>query len=112
MSDTPTPGQVAYEAFWQAFAVAFGADADSWDIIHPGTQRAWDAAAQAVLAGDVQHTYPSNYPPGTHWATDEAWAILDTLKPGVISDDVRFFLAGSIAGTLMRIRRDAMRGST
>jgi hypothetical protein len=37
--------------------------------------------------------------------TDEAWHVLDILKPGVLSDDVRFFLAGAIAGTLMRVAR-------
>ena len=52
----------------------------------------------------VQHTYPDRYPPGTHWASDAAWEILDTIKPGVISDDVRAFLAGLIAGRLMRER--------
>jgi hypothetical protein len=54
---------------------------------------------------EQEHTYPSDYPPGTHWATDEAWHILDILTPGVLSDDVRAFLAGAIAGTLMRVAR-------
>ena len=58
-----------------------------------------------MLSTDQEHTYPSDYPPGTHWTTDEAWHILDTLKPGVLSDDVRYFLAGAIAGTLMRVAR-------
>jgi hypothetical protein len=49
-----------------------------------------------------EHEYPSDYAPGTHWAIDEAWAILDTIKPGVISADVRAFLAGQIAARLMR----------
>jgi hypothetical protein len=52
-----------------------------------------------------EHTYPSDYPPGTHWATDEAWHVLDILTPGVLSDDVRAFLAGAIAGTLLRVAR-------
>jgi hypothetical protein len=47
-----------------------------------------------------QHTYPSNYPPGTNWATDAAWELLDQIKPGVIPDHVRFFLAGAFAGRL------------
>jgi hypothetical protein len=53
-----------------------------------------------------KHTYLSRYLPGSHWATDEAWAILDLVKPGVIPDDVRFLLAGVIAGTLMRYKHD------
>lgn len=53
---------------------------------------------------NTKHRYPDRYPPGTHWATDAAWEILDTIKPGVISDDVRAFLAGQIAGRLMRER--------
>ena len=53
----------------------------------------------------TEYTYPSDYPPGTHWATDEAWHVLDILKPGVLTDDVRCFLAGAIAGTLMRVAR-------
>jgi hypothetical protein len=59
----------------------------------------------AQCAGkDDDHHYPDRYPPGTHWATDAAWEILDSIKPGVISDDVRAFLAGQIAGRLMRER--------
>jgi hypothetical protein len=54
-----------------------------------------------------QHTYPPDYPPGTHWAVDEAWGILDTLRPDAIHPDIRLLLAGMIAGTLVRIRRDA-----
>jgi|SRR5882672_3133307 len=48
--------------------------------------------------------YPSKYPPGTHWSTNEAWSILDTIKDGVIPDDVRCFLAGLISGTLCKER--------
>ncbi len=51
---------------------------------------------------DARHTYPSKYPPGIHWAVDEAWHILDMIKPGLIPDDVRSFLAGSIAGALVK----------
>ena len=53
-----------------------------------------------------KHTYPSNHNPGTHWATDEAWKILDNLKPGAIPDDIRNFLAGAIAGTLIRVKQE------
>jgi hypothetical protein len=51
---------------------------------------------------EPKHTYPSQHPEGLHWATDEAWQILDMLKPGAIPDDIRFLLAGLIAGKLMR----------
>lgn len=57
-----------------------------------------------------QHTYPSEYPPGTHWASDAAWEILDRLTPGAISDDVRAYLAGSIAGRLMMERETHTQG--
>lgn len=50
------------------------------------------------------HEYPSEYGPGTHWATDAAWKILDTLRPGTLSVEVRAYLAGQIAGRLMRER--------
>jgi hypothetical protein len=49
-----------------------------------------------------QHEYPSNYPPGKHWAIDAAWEILDTLKPGVLSIEARSLLAGMITGRLMK----------
>lgn len=47
-SPTPTPGQLAYEAF----DAAFPADRFvrlTWDEQAPAVQRAWEAAAQAVL---------------------------------------------------------------
>lgn len=46
--------------------------------------------------------YPSNYGPGKNWALDEAWSILDSIKDGIIPDDVRSFLAGSITATILR----------
>ncbi len=52
----------------------------------------------------TEHEYPDRYGPGAHWAIDAAWKILDTVKPGVISTEVRAFLAGQIAGRLMRER--------
>lgn len=55
---------------------------------------------------EAKHTYPSGYPPGTHWATDEAWRILDAIKPGLIPDDVRAYLAGAITGALMKITKE------
>jgi hypothetical protein len=57
-----------------------------------------------------EHTYPFAYRPGSHWAITEAWAILDLLHPGVLSENVRALLAGAIAGTLERVVADARRG--
>ena len=52
----------------------------------------------------LPQTYPSRHPPGSRWSTTAAWAILDLIKPGIIPDDVRAFLAGSIAGRLEQER--------
>jgi hypothetical protein len=41
-----------------------------------------------------QHTYPSEYPRGKHWALDVAWSGLDLIRPGLIPEDVRALLAG------------------
>jgi hypothetical protein len=46
MSDTPTPGQVAYAAYAAGFPLR-----PVWAYLHPHTQAAWEAAAQAVRAG-------------------------------------------------------------
>jgi len=49
MTDTPTPGQIAYAAWW----MTFGDDpplADAYQALTPRARRAWEAAAQAVLA--------------------------------------------------------------
>lgn len=56
-----------------------------------------------------KHEYPSKYgpgKPGAHPAVEEAWAILDTVKPGVIPLDVRSWLAGLITGALIRTAKD------
>jgi hypothetical protein len=50
--------------------------------------------------------YPSLYLPGSHWAIDEAWRILDMLKDGAIPENVRLLLAGMIAGALMKARKE------
>lgn len=52
------------------------------------------------------HSYPSDYPPGKHWALDEAWAILDMFTPGAMSTDTRYLLAGMIFGMLLRLARE------
>jgi hypothetical protein len=56
-----------------------------------------------------EHSYPSKYPPGTHWAIDEAWKILDQLPVGMLPDDLRAFIAGQIAGAFMRIAQEGGR---
>ena len=48
MPDTPTPGEVAYEAFWARDLPDFRGDA--WGTMDHLTQARWEAAAQAVLA--------------------------------------------------------------
>lgn len=48
------------------------------------------------------HEYPPDYPPGKHWSIDAAWEILDSIKPGLIPQDIRCFLAGQIAGRLVQ----------
>lgn len=54
----------------------------------------------------LEHIYPSEHLPGSHWAVTEAWTIVDAIKPGVLSEDVRCYLAGTIAGTLVRLRQE------
>lgn len=51
----------------------------------------------------AERPYPSAHLPGTHWATDEAWGILDSLPVGMLPDDYRFLIAGQISGALMRV---------
>lgn len=50
-----------------------------------------------------EHTYPSRYPKDSAIPeVREAWKMLDMVTPGIIPPDVRAFLAGIIAGALMR----------
>lgn len=56
----------------------------------------------------AKHQYPSRYTPGQHWATDRAWDILDRLPVGTLSTEQRAFIAGMIAGALMREREKGM----
>lgn len=57
----------------------------------------------SLVIGDNGHSYPSRHTPDSgNWAAAEAWAILDTLKPGRIPPDVRCYLAGAIAAVLMK----------
>lgn len=54
----------------------------------------------------TEHTYPSNHPPGSYWATDLGWQILDTLPVGVLGSVQRAYLCGLIAGALDKYARD------
>lgn len=58
---------------------------------------------QLVIGGNGQR-YPSRYHPGQDrgWAVDTAWEILGYIKPDIIPIDARSFLAGLIAGRLMK----------
>lgn len=58
------------------------------------------------------HTYPSKYPPGSHWAVTEAWSILDVLPPGTLDQEQRALIAGMIAGTLVRIASESLAALT
>jgi hypothetical protein len=55
MPDAPTPGEIAYAAYYRVRA-----QDEPWrlptpfDGLQPLTQRAWDTAAQAVLAWQAQ----------------------------------------------------------
>jgi hypothetical protein len=67
--------------------------------------QSWNPPVKMSGTADVvsgRHPYPSAYGPGTHWAIDEAWAILDRLPSGLLPDDQRFLMAGQIAGAIMK----------
>jgi hypothetical protein len=44
----------------------------------------------------AKHEYPSEYGRGINAKLDHVWDILDTIRPGVIPNDVRFLLAGAM----------------
>jgi hypothetical protein len=46
---TPTPGQLAYEAYFQALYETTPTSSDVWTWQTPAVQRAWDAAAEAAI---------------------------------------------------------------
>lgn len=54
------------------------------------------------MSDEPKHTYPDRHPKGSYWATDVGWEILDRIKPGIIPDDVRAYICGAIAGTLVK----------
>lgn len=50
MTDTPTPGQVNYEAYWRALAPQYGGLALAYAQLSPLHRAAWEAAALAACA--------------------------------------------------------------
>ena len=56
---------------------------------------------------EPQHTYPSHYPPGKHWAIDASWEILDFLLVGALTDSTRMLLTPMIASRLLKERERA-----
>ena len=64
MSDTPSPGCIAYRAF--AIARQLEHEVALWGLLPPYMRDAWEAAAQAVLAQeDVRHTQQEGAMPDT-----------------------------------------------
>lgn len=57
-----------------------------------------------TLVSEDGRAYPSRYAPGAHWATDEAWRLLDMFKPDLLPREERFLLSGMIAGALMKAK--------
>jgi hypothetical protein len=66
MPETPTPGQVAYEAYW---GERHYPTRRCWQDVRPVEQQRWEAAAQAVLASWLQEQ---------GWLGNTAW--LGTLR--------------------------------
>jgi hypothetical protein len=72
MTDTPTPGQLAYESWWRAFGDAPPL-IDAYTALTPRAQQAWEAAAQAVLGARhafrfaVGHIVTWDDAPGALW---------------------------------------------
>ncbi len=48
----------------------------------------------------TEHTYPDRHLPGSHWALDVAWEILDTLPPGRLDPVERAYLCGLMTAAL------------
>lgn len=55
---SPTPGEMAYQAWWQRFSDGTQAPPlhEAWAQVSPQAQQAWEAAAQAVLAMQEEET--------------------------------------------------------
>lgn len=68
MPDTPTPGQVAYEA-WRADILGTRRPPDyaPWKALHPNQRRAWEAAARAVLTQALADRVWARQAPSSRW---------------------------------------------
>lgn len=53
-------------------------------------------------ASPPEHTYPSDHGRGVDPILDQAWDILDAIKPGVIPVEVRTWLCGQFVGILSK----------
>lgn len=49
LNDTPTPGQIAYEAWFLALENTLPAGSARWPELEARLREAWETAAQAVL---------------------------------------------------------------
>lgn len=58
----------------------------------------------------MNHTYPRNHGPGSTWMTTIAFAVLDNLRPGIIPDPTRFYLAGLFAGAINEVMKMTQEG--
>jgi hypothetical protein len=54
MSETPTPGQVAYEGYMRVYFGTWQEVVRGYANLEPLEREAWDAAAQAVLTHHTQ----------------------------------------------------------
>jgi hypothetical protein len=68
MTDTRTPGQLAYETY---VLHLYGDDQFPWPTLLPDAKAAWDAAAQAVLAWQTQEGRLRRWTPQPLHATRE-----------------------------------------
>jgi hypothetical protein len=63
----PTPGQTAYETYFQALYATIPTSSDVWTWQTPAVQRAWEAAAQAVLDADLAARVWARQAPSSRW---------------------------------------------
>jgi hypothetical protein len=65
MTDAPTPGQVAYEAYQAAYDCCIWTL--PWAQLQPHFRHVWDAAAQAVLAHALAARVWARQAPSSRW---------------------------------------------
>ncbi len=59
------------------------------------------------MVEEPKHTYPEFYEAGRNWEMDEAFRVLDLLKPGTLDFPYRMFLAGAITAALQKAKKRA-----